>query len=202
MALQCDAGSWKATLIGKEADAAFALCEQALAIDPNNVRALMQLGWKFFRLAQSGVSGDPKGDLERADELASKALALDPDWPASHDLKGNILGFQARYQEAVAEHKLALALAPSYADAARDLGWDYARFGEFDKSQEYFDKAIWESPRDPSLPHLYGGKASAYFGLKQYDKAIDWARQAIDDQSELRPVYSCDPCGGARLSRS
>jgi tetratricopeptide (TPR) repeat protein len=26
---------------------------------------------------------------------------------------------------------------------------------------------------------LYGGKASAYFGLKQYDKAIDWARQAI-----------------------
>ena len=39
---------WKAGCIGKEADAAYALCEQALAIDPNNVRALMVLGIKFF----------------------------------------------------------------------------------------------------------------------------------------------------------
>jgi len=59
LALQCGAGQWKAGSIGKEADAAFALCEQALAIDPNNVRALMSLGQKFFRQAQSGVSGDP-----------------------------------------------------------------------------------------------------------------------------------------------
>ena len=182
LALQCDAGRWKAGFIGKEADAAYALCEQALAIDPNNVRALQVLGWKFFLLAQTGVSKDSKGDLERADELASKALALDPNWPESHDLKGDILGFQARSgweSEAVAEHERALALDPSNADAARDLGWDYARFGEFDKSQEYFDKAIRESPHDPSRAHVYGGKASANFGLKRYDQAIEWARQAI-----------------------
>src|SRR3984957_8285728 len=97
LALQCVAGNWKAGGIGEEADAAYALCEQALAIDPNNVRALTQLGWKFFQPAQSGVSGDPKGDLARADELVSKALALDPDWTWPHVLKGNILGFQARY---------------------------------------------------------------------------------------------------------
>ena len=52
LALQCAAGGWKAGNIGKEADAAFALCEQALAIDPNNVRALTQLGWKFLQQAQ------------------------------------------------------------------------------------------------------------------------------------------------------
>jgi hypothetical protein len=51
----------------------------------------MSLGWKFFQLAQTGVSGDPKRDLERADELASRALALDPDWTVNHDLKGDIL---------------------------------------------------------------------------------------------------------------
>jgi class 3 adenylate cyclase/TolB-like protein len=48
LALQCDGGSRKAGFIGKEADAAYALCEQALAIDPNNVRALMVLGIKFW----------------------------------------------------------------------------------------------------------------------------------------------------------
>jgi adenylate cyclase len=179
LALQCVAGEWKAGGIGKEADAAYALCEQALAIDPNNVRALAQLGWKFFQPAQSGVSGDPKGDLERADELVSKALALDPDWAWPHVLKGNILGFQARYQEAVAEHERALALDPSNVEAAASLGWDYERFGEFDKGLEYFDKAIRTSPHDPWLAHLYGGKAAANFGLKNYDQAIELARQAI-----------------------
>ena len=179
LALQCVAGQWKAGGIGKEADAAYALCEQALAIDPNNVRALVQLGWKFFQPAQSGVSGDPKGDLERADELVSKALALDPDWTWPHVLKGNILGFQACYQEAVAEHERALALDPSNVEAAASLGFDYMRFGEFDKSFEYFDKAIRASPHDPWLAHLYGGKAFANFGLKNYDQAIEWARQAI-----------------------
>ena len=58
LALQCDAGFWKAGSIGKEADAASSLCEQALAIDPNNVRALMVSGvqvldaggaWRFRR---------------------------------------------------------------------------------------------------------------------------------------------------------
>ena len=91
MALQCAAGAWKAGSIGKEADAAFALCEQALAIDPNNVRALMLLGVKFWVPAAIGLSGDPKGDLERADEFESKALALDPDWSWPHDVKGGVL---------------------------------------------------------------------------------------------------------------
>ena len=125
LALQCQAGQWKAGSIGKEADAAYALCEQALAIDPNNVRALLGLGEKFFVLAALGGSGDPKGDLERADELVSKARALDPDWSWNHDLKGDILRFQARYPEAVAEHVRALALDPSDVYAVASLGWDH-----------------------------------------------------------------------------
>jgi adenylate cyclase len=179
LALQCNAGTWKAGSIGKEADAAYALCEQALAIDPNNVSALMGSAEKFFMLAALGGSRDPKGDLERADELDSKARALDPDWSWNHDLKGMILRFQARYPEAVAEHERALALDPSNVDAAANLGWDHVFFGHFDKGVEYFDKAIRTSPYDPSLASWYGGKAWVDFGLKNYDQSIEWARQAI-----------------------
>ena len=179
LALQCAGGQWKAGSIGKEADRTFALCEQALAIDPNNVRALMLSGFKFLARAQAGVSSDPKGDLERADELASKALALDPDWTAIYQLKGDILRDQGHNEEAVAEHERALALDPSNVSAATSLGFDYGMHGEFDKSVEYIDKAIRESPYDPLLVHLYGGKAWANFGLKNYDQAIEWARQAI-----------------------
>ena len=134
LALQCQAGSDKAGWIGKEADAAYALCEQALTIDPKNVRALQMLGVKFWVPAALGVSDDPKGDLERADELESKALALDPDWTWPHDVKGSILREQRRTEEAVAEHERALALDPSNMDAAAQLGIDNRFLGRFDKS--------------------------------------------------------------------
>jgi Flp pilus assembly protein TadD len=44
---------------------------------------------------------------------------------------------------------------------------------------ELFDKAIRLSPRDPQLHFMETGKSWVYFGLKQYDQAIDWARRAI-----------------------
>src|ERR1700733_14010394 len=167
LALQCVAGLSKGGYIGKEADAAYALCQQALAIDPNNVRALTALGAKFFVPVAIGVSGDPKGDLERADELESKALALDPDWSWPHALKGIILRIQGRTEEAVAEHERALALDPSHAEAAAQLGIDYRFLGEFDKSLEYLDRAILASPHDPALNYSYDSKAWANFGLKR-----------------------------------
>jgi TolB-like protein/Flp pilus assembly protein TadD len=179
LALQCSEGAWKAGSIGKEADAAYALCERALAIDPNTVRALMALGAKFFMPAAVGVSTDPKGDLERADELESKALALDPDWTWPHHIKGQILLFQARAEEAVAEHERALALDPSNVDAAAGLGTDYQSLGIFDKSLEYLDRAILSSPSDPGLRYWYANKEVSNFGLKRYDQAIEQARQAI-----------------------
>jgi adenylate cyclase len=179
LALQCLEGEWKTGSIGKEADAAFPLCEQALAIDPNNVRALFALGVNFWLPAAMGVSGDPKGDLEKADELESKALALDPDWTWTHDVKGHILRTQGRAEEAVAEYGRALSLDPSNMDAAGGLGFAYFQLGEFDKSVEYFDKAILASPHDPSLVYWHSGNAEANFGLKHYDQAIELARRAL-----------------------
>jgi TolB-like protein/class 3 adenylate cyclase/Tfp pilus assembly protein PilF len=179
LALQCSAGIWKAGAIGKEADAALALCEQALAIDPSNVRALLGLAAKFWLRAALGFSSDFKGDLERADELASKALALDPDNAWAHNTKGWILQNQSRTEESVPEFERALALDPSFADAYSGLGVDYLALGRFDKSLEALDDAIRASPSDPSLTYCYGNKAWANFGLKNYDQAIELARRAI-----------------------
>jgi adenylate cyclase len=179
LALRCIAGVIQGRYFGKEADAAYSLCEQALAIDPNNVRALNALGVKFWMPAALGVSADPKGDLERADELESKALAIDPDWTWPHDVKGGILRAQGRTEEAVTEHERALALDPSNVDAAAGLGVDYRNLGQFDKSLEYLDRAILASPSDPALVYWSEGKAWANFGLKNYDQAIELARRSI-----------------------
>ena len=134
LALRCVAGVVQSRYFGKEADAAYPFCEQALAIDPNNVRALQMLGVKFWMPAALGLSADPKGDIERADELESKALALDPDWTWPHDLKGGILRIQGRTEEAVVEHERALALDPSNVDASAQLGIDYRFLGHSTKA--------------------------------------------------------------------
>jgi adenylate cyclase len=179
LALQCEAGFWKAGAIGKEADAAFALCEQALSIDPDNVRALLGLALKLWLPEALGLSRDPKGDLERADEFASKAIAIDPDFAWAHGTKGWILQNQQRPEESVPEFERALALDPSGADAYSGLGVDYLTLGRFDQSLEVLDKAIRASPSDPSLTYYYGNKAWANFGLKRYDEAIELARRAL-----------------------
>jgi TolB-like protein/class 3 adenylate cyclase/tetratricopeptide (TPR) repeat protein len=179
LVFQCVAGAMKGGYVGKEADAGYALCQQALALDPNNALAAGWSGTKFFMAAALGVTSDPKGDIKRADELASRALTLDADISRPHSLKGNILQIQGRTEEAVAEHELALALDPSNADANANLGVDYLYLGRPDKSLEYLDKAIRVSPYDPALLYWYGLKAWANFGLKSYDQAIELARRAI-----------------------
>jgi tetratricopeptide (TPR) repeat protein len=59
------------------------------------------------------------------------------------------------------------------------LGHTQSSIGQFQKAIEFFDKAIRLSPQNQLLPIWYAGKGTAYFGLQQYDQAIEWERRAI-----------------------
>jgi TolB-like protein/cytochrome c-type biogenesis protein CcmH/NrfG len=179
LALQCEAAAQKGGYLGKEADAAYPLCEQALRVDPNNVRALVVLAGKFWMPVNMGTSTDPRADSKRADELLSQALALDPTNGWAHNSKAWNLRDQGRMEEAVAERERALVLDPADAGTLQSLAWDHVYLGHFDKGLELFDRAIRLSPRDPALQYMYLGKSWTYFALKQYDQAIEWARGAI-----------------------
>jgi tetratricopeptide (TPR) repeat protein len=176
LALQCVAGLRKGGYIGKEADAAYGLCEQALAIDPDNSLAANFLNIKTWLPAALGLSADPKADFKRADEVVSRMLARDPSDHSALGSKGHILQNQAHYDEAIAEHERSLALDPSEADVVVGLAFDYLLLGQFEKSLELFDKTIRMSPLDPALLFWYGGKSSAYFGLKQYGLGVGVGR--------------------------
>jgi adenylate cyclase len=179
LALQCLATTiLKHILFGKEADAGYRLCEQALDADPNNVLALTTLSVKFYSAAGFGHSADPNADFNRADELLSRALAIDPNYPWAHTAKATLTYFRGRAGEAIPEAERALALNPAEVGAVANLGWDYSVREEYEKSTEYFDKAIRLSPRDPDLDEWYSGKALNYFALKQYDQSVEWCRRA------------------------
>jgi adenylate cyclase len=192
LALQCTAAILKGGIAGQEVEAGFRLCEQALHADPNNVIALTVLSIKYWLPVALGRSADPKGDLQRGDELVSQALALDPSFAHAHVNKAVILSIQGRNDEAITENERAIALAPALLEAYVNMGFDYRNLGQFDKSLEFFDKAIRLSPRDPNPVFWYEGKADSYFALKQYDRAIEWARRSIAISPNSNPIAHGD----------
>jgi adenylate cyclase len=164
LALRCNAAVQKGGFFGKEADAGYPLCEQALGIDPDNVRALIVLSSKFQTQVSMGASADPEADLKRADELVSHAPALDPTVAGAHNAKAWILREQERFEEAIAEWERTLAVDPADVSAVFGLAWDYLFLGQYEKGVELFDKAIRLSPHDPLLQYMDNGNRGPIFG--------------------------------------
>jgi adenylate cyclase len=170
LALRCVASVLVGRYAGNEAEAGYDLCEQALALDLNNVRALTYSSVKFR---------DSMRDIERADVRVSKALALDPNYADAHVAKAWILWRQRRLDEAIVEDERALALNPAFLDAYVNMGLVYRTLGRFEESLGFFDKAIRRSPNDPEVSASYAIKAGDHIALKQYDQALESARRAI-----------------------
>jgi TolB-like protein len=107
-------------------DSAYRLCEQALQIDPENVRALSLLSIKFSHRVYVFASSDRQADLRRADELASLAIKIDPDYFLAHSAKGDVLLVAGRSREAIDSYQRALMLAPSSIPPGLALAYSYA----------------------------------------------------------------------------
>ena len=200
LAMQCFAAEQKVGFIGTGAEAGFRLCEQSLAIDPKYVPAMNTLSFKFWLPVIYGRSADPKSDIGHADELLSRALAIDPDSAPTHLYRSYVLAMQSRIDESIAEAERALELNPSTVNAYESIGNDYLQLGQFEKSLEFYDKAIRLSPHDPLLHYWYQGKTGAYFGLKQYDQSIEWARRAIAINPNNLPYAHGDLIAGFALT--
>ena len=123
-------------------------------------------------------SRDPQADIGRADELVTRALAIDPNFYAAHFAKAYVLMAQGRTQEAVVEGERSLALNPSFIDAYLALCAANNFLGRPDRALELADKAMRLSPRDPLLRVLYHMKGWAFFMKRQDDQAIEWLRRA------------------------
>ena len=167
LAMRCTTAVRTAGYFGKEAEAGYRLCEQALNADPNNVYALITLSSKFFLPVMLNRSADPQADLKRADELASRALAVDANSSAAHFIKGQVLRTEMRFDDAIAEYERALALDPNSANAVAALGDAYFALRQPEKAIEFTDKAIRLSPHDPALSFRYATKSWAYLALQQ-----------------------------------
>ena len=178
LALRCEAGMYNSPGGSAEFTAAFDLCDRALHIDNGNVFALTGMTLRYIVPVIEAQSSDPQADIRRADELVTRALAIDPNFYAAHFAKAFVFVAQGRTQEAVVEGERSLALNPSYINAYVALCSANNFLGRPDRALELADKAIRLSPRDPFLRELYHQKGWAFFMKQQDDQAIEWLRRA------------------------
>jgi len=164
------------TFYTRESDTGYDLCEQALQIDPENVRALSWLSFKFSQGVVTLASSDRQADLHRADELASLAIKIDPDFHLAHSAKGDVLLLEGRYREAIDAYQRALMLVPSSIQPGLAVAYNY--LGESEQAISYADKAIRLSPHDRFLVNLYNAKAMAFGILQEYEEALLWFQRA------------------------
>ena len=176
LAWRCSAALMQ-TLWASERDSAFRLCEQALEIDPENVRALSHVTFKFIQRFFFLAVPDPQADLRRADELASLAVKIDPGYHMAHAAKGDALLAAGRYREAIDSYERALMLAPSSIQPGSP--WptliSLSRNRPSPMRQGDADQSI---PPRARWPVFYFAKAIAFGMLQDYEQALVWIERA------------------------
>jgi adenylate cyclase len=169
---------------------AISLFEHALALNPRSVEAQ---GWLASVLANRSMdfpSAASDGDLKRAEELATKAVAELPRSPLAHNAKGRVLRAQHRYAEAIPEYEAVLALNRNDVGAIFALGWCKFYAGFIGEMIPLLEQTIRLSPRDPYIASWYAWIGRVHLLLSRTDEAIIWlekARSAVP----TRPVTRC-----------
>jgi TolB-like protein/Tfp pilus assembly protein PilF len=163
----------------EELGTAFDLCERALEIDPNNVRALSILAERYATRLTGMQSTDRDGDRRLAEEFASRALAADPNSYHAHHAKSRSLVAQKRAEEAIVEAERSIRLNPSFIPTYLDFCQANLALGLPEKTIEYADRAMRLSPPDPYLYVFYAQEGLANIMLRQDDRAVACLRRAV-----------------------
>jgi adenylate cyclase len=164
-------------------------CRRALQLDSGNAPALGLMAVATIYPVIMAQSDNPKDAIRLADELASRALAAEPNFAGAHLAKAWVLMAEGRHEEAVVEAEKSLALNPSAIDGYTVLGIANNFLARPDRSLEVAEKATRLSPRDPFLWGYYAIRSEAFFILRQDDNAIESARRTLA-MSPYRDPYT------------
>ncbi len=168
--------------LGKE-DLEFAMqmFEKALQVDPQYALAYAGLAdvyvYKYDAYYDRSVQL-----LDRAEEAAKRALALDYDLPEAHRALGRVHKDKKNYKESISEFKKAIELKPDYFEAYRALGWIYDEMRDYDNAIAYAEKALQIRPLERESYVLLG---VAYLDKKEYEQAIKIFTKGL----EIAPDY-------------
>jgi adenylate cyclase len=171
----------------KEAnDQARSMFQRAIDLDPKFAAAHVYIGWNHWWEWTLGWSQNPQS-LERAYELAQKALALDDSLPEAHTLLGNLYLWKKLHDQAIVAKEKAISLNPNFADAIAALGDILAWAGRPEEAIGFINRAMRLNPIYP-VWYLWG-LSHAYFLTGQYDEAIAAFKSVLNRNPNFHPAH-------------
>jgi TolB-like protein len=157
-------------------DEASELFQRAIDLDPNYADAYAALGHSHYEAVVSGWSQFREEELERAEALAQKALALDPATTRAYRLLSDINLFRKRYDLALGNSARALEINPSDVDNIAHRGSILVWAGRAAEALPWLEGALrFDRPNGFAAGRL----CMAYYFLLRYSEAVDACDRAL-----------------------
>jgi TolB-like protein len=122
--------------------------ERALALDPENVEAIVWMANIDLSVGTTFIWDDRIASLAAAEATILKALSLDPNHAFAHLIFGAVLMSTNRGAQAIAEYERALSLDRNLALAHALIGWAKYFMGLGAEVEAHLNEAFRLSPRD------------------------------------------------------
>jgi TolB-like protein/class 3 adenylate cyclase/Flp pilus assembly protein TadD len=165
---------------------------EALAIDPNSVRALHVLAWAHGNTVQLSIAADRERALREAMWANTRAIELDGMDAYGYAFRGlSAMHFgRSNDPEAIANARRAHEINPNDTFVLRILGALESNAGEFERAIEHLNQVMRLNPRDPRGHITYNVLGFACFGAKQYGEGVKWASRALNDRPKFVQAHS------------
>jgi len=151
------------------------LCEKAVALDPNYAPAYANLGWSHLHDFMYYRPAKPQESYQKALDMASKALALDPSLSNANGLLGKTLLFGGKHYQAMDQYKEGLKANPNDADLLAWLAELHIWMGQPEKTIPRIKQAMRLNPYHPNWYVWILG--SGQFWSHDYEGAIETFRK-------------------------
>ena len=163
------------------------LFEKAIELDPGYGVAFGHLAEAYLQQLQLGWVSSSEEALKQALENANRVLVLDSDLGLGYGVRGQIYLWQKRYDEAVVEGEMRVALDPSDAEGIATLAMTHAFTGAPDRALELIAIAMRLDPHYPFW-HLHV-IALSQMALENYTEAIVALKRAIVRNPDSMPLH-------------
>jgi len=154
--------------------------ERALAVDPQNVGALLGLARVDFRMASGLLADDRVACLLAAEKNAIEALSLAPDHSSAHLILGGVYIYTNRAAQGIAECEEALKVNPNAAYGHGLIGMAKCYLGRAAETEAHMLHALRLSPRDNQAAAWMAGVGVAKMQLGADAEAAAWLRRGIE----------------------
>ena len=145
--------------------------EKALALDPNSASLNAMLAMMQYVDARFGWWNDRKTAIARGQDYVKSAISLDPENADAYTASSLFRLLEGQFDDAVAEAKRAVELAPSAADTAAFACFVFACSGFPKEAEIQIEKAVRLNPNHPA--YYLGHLGNAYRLCGRTDDAIE-----------------------------